>query len=240
MSHEPERDTRRYYDDFSVSYDERRDSPYHRMIDDLEAEIATPFASNAHVLELGCGTGLILSRLAAVASEAVGIDSSSAMVARARAKGLDARVADLRTLPFDDDVFDLTCSFKVLPHVPDVQAAIDEAVRVTRPGGHLVLELYNPQSLRFFVKRLVGPMPISKTRNEAHVYTRWDPPGRVKSLIPANTELFALYGLRIFTPFAAVHQTPLLGRALRVAERLASRSPLRRFGGFLVVVLRKS
>ncbi len=240
MPREPDQATKRYYDDFSATYDERRDSPYHRMIDELEVEIATPFARNARVLELGCGTGLILSRLQMVAEEAIGIDSSEAMVTRARAKGLDARIADLRALPFDDGVFDLSCSFKVLPHVPDARAAIEEAVRVTRTGGHLVLELYNAQSLRFLIKRLAGPRPISKTRNEAHVYTRWDSPGRLKSLMPPNTELVASYGLRVLTPFAGAHRVPLVGGALRVAERIASRSALRRFGGFLVVVVRKS
>ena len=40
--------------------------------------------------------------------------------------------------------------------------------------------------------------------------------------------------------FAGIHRAPLLGPSLRRAERLASRSPFRYFGGFLVMVLRKS
>lgn len=240
MSPERDQELRLYYDDFSASYDAGRDSPYHRWIDDLEIEIAAPFAQDARVLELGCGTGLILRRLAEIAREAVGVDLSHEMVARAREKGLDVRVADLRTLPFDDDSFDLTCSFKVLPHVPDVEAAVQEALRVTRTGGHLVLELYNPWSLRFLVKRLAGPGAITEVRTEADIYTRWDSPARLKSLIPTSTELVALHGLRVVTPFAAVHRAPFVGPTLRIAERLASRSRLRYFGGFLVLVLRKS
>lgn len=240
MADDPNRDLRRYYDDFSASYDRGRESPYHRMIDDLEIEIATPYARGARVLELGCGTGRLLMRLAELAEEAVGVDISEGMAAKPRARGLDVRIGDICALPFDDDAFDLTCSFKVLAHVQDVKAAIREAARVTRPGGHLVLELYNPWSLRFLAKRAAGPQSISENRTEADVFTRWDTPRALKSLIPANTKRVGVYGLRVLTPFAAVHRVPWLGSALRSAERIVSRSPLRYFGGFLVVVLRKS
>lgn len=240
MADPPNRDPRAYYDDFSESYDRGRASNYHRMVDDLEMGIAKPYAHGARVLELGCGTGLILSRLAELAEEAVGIDLSEGMAARARARGLDVRIADLCALPFEDDAFDLTCSFKVLAHVPDIQTAIVEAVRVTRPGGHLLLELYNPWSLRYLAKRAAGPQPIGERRTEADVYTRWDSPRTIPSLLPSNAELVDYRGVRVLTPFAAMHRIPVLGQGLRRAERLATRSALRYFGGFLIAVLRKS
>ena len=240
MSREPQIDARRYYDDFSVSYDANRSSPYHRMIDDLEVELSLPYAEGVRALEIGCGTGRILTRLARVAREAVGVDLSEGMAARAREKGLDVRIGDVRALPFDEGAFDLTCSFKVLAHVPAVEDAIAEAVRVTRSGGHLVLELYNPWSLRYLAKRVAGPRSISADRTEADVFTRWDSPRTARSLIPPHTELLDVRGLRVLTPFAELHRVPILGTGLRRAERLASNSPLRYFGGFLVLVLRKS
>ena len=240
MPADPHHDLRAYYDDFSDSYDRGRESPYHQMIDDLEIEIATPYARESRVLELGCGTGRILTRLSEVAKEAIGVDISEGMAERARARGLDVRIGDLCALPFDDDAFDLVCSFKVLAHIEDVQTAIREAVRVTRPGGHLLLELYNPWSLRYLAKRAGWPRKISDSRTEADVFTRWDSPRTLRSLIPVQAELVDVYGLRVLTPFAAVHRAPLLGPSLRRAERLASRSAWRYFGGFLVMVLRKS
>lgn len=237
----PEPDERRaYYDAVSASYDAKRESAYHRMIDDLEVEIVSPFAQGARVLELGCGTGAILARVGDFAAEALGVDSSPAMVARAEEKGLDARLADIHALPFEDDSFDLTYSFKVLAHVPGIEAAVREAVRVTRPGGHLVLELYNPWSLRFVAKRLAGPQEVTDLHTEADVYTRWDPPARARSLVPPNAELIHLRGIRVLTPIAALLDLPIVGPALRRAEQLAAGSPLRYFGGFLVLVLRKS
>ncbi|MBW2508011.1 MAG: class I SAM-dependent methyltransferase [Deltaproteobacteria bacterium] len=234
------RKLRSYYDDFSAYYDEGRESPYHQMIDDLEIEVATPYARGARVLELGCGTGRLLARLSEVAEEAVGLDLSEGMAAKARARGLRVRIGDLCALPFDDDAFDLVCSFKVLPHVENIHGALREAARVTRPRGYMLLELYNPWSLRFLAKKAVGPRRISDARTEADVFTRWDSPTKLWSLMPPNTEWIEVRGLRVLTPFAAAHRIPLFGTSLRKAERVASRSALRYFGGFLVLVLRKS
>lgn len=234
-----EEEVRRYYDDFSASYERERGHGYHQMVDELEAKIASRYARAARVLELGCGTGLILERVAGVAEKAVGVDLSEGMAQLARDRGLDVRTASVCDLPFEDDEFDLTYSFKVLAHVPDVGAAIREASRVTRPGGHLLLEFYNPWSLRYLAKRAVGPQPIADGRTEADISTRWDSPRSIRALLPPDLELVDFYGVRVLTPFASIHRLPGLGRGLRWAEGLAARSPLRYFGGFLIAVLRR-
>ncbi len=234
-------DPRAYYEDFSASYDRRRDSAYHRMLDELCIDIAAPYARGRRVLELGCGTGRILGPLSEIAAEAVGVDFAAGMIAKARSRGLDARHADLCALPFPDASFDLSCSFKVLPHVPDPRSAIEEAARVTRPGGHLLLEVYNPISFRYLAKRLGGARPVGDgARTEADVPTRWDTRGAAAALLPEGTPLLEHYGVRILTPFAAVHRVPILGDALRRAERAGMSSPLRGLGGFLVLLVRKA
>jgi len=240
MPERSDQNARRYYDDFSDEYERERGYGYHQMIDDLEVQVTAPYARGARVLELGCGTGLILARIADVADEAVGIDLSEGMAQLARDRGLDARIGSVCDLPFEDDEFDLTYSFKVLAHVPDIEAALREAVRVTRPGGHLLLEFYNPWSLRYLAKKVAGPQPISDDRTEADIFTRWDSPRAIPKLLPPNVELVDYHGVRVLTPFAAVHRIPWMARGLSPAERLAGRSPLRYFGGFLIAVLRKS
>lgn len=209
------------------------------MIDELELRIAAPYARDAEVLELGCGTGLILEKIAPIARRAVGIDFSEGMARRAAERGLDVRIADLYELPFEDDRFDLTYAFKVLAHVPDVDRALREAIRVTRPRGHLLVELYNPWSLRYLAKKIAGPRPIGNHRSEADVFTRWDSPRAIPKLLPSGVKLVDLHGIRVLTPFAALHGVPGLGPGLKRAELLASRSPFRYFGGFIVAVLRK-
>jgi len=240
MSDASEQRARRYYDDFSDSYERGRGYGYHQMIDDLEVEATAPYARDARVLELGCGTGLILARVAEVAKEAVGIDLSEGMAQQAKDRGLDVHIGSVCDLPFEDDRFDLTYSFKVLAHVPDIDAAVREAVRVTRPGGHLLLEFYNPWSLRYLAKKVAGPQPIGDSRTEADISTRWDSPRAIRGLLPPNVELVDYYGVRVLTPFAAVHRIPWVAHGLSRAELLASRSPLRYFGGFLIAVLQKT
>ena len=209
------------------------------MLDDIEVEIARPFAEGGRILELGCGTGLILQRLAPLASEAVGIDVSPGMIAKARERGLDVRVGSVTDLDLDDDSFDLVYSFKVLAHVRDIERALSEAVRVTRPGGHLLLELYNPWSLRYLAKRVARPGKISPHRTEAEMYTRWDSPRAVKRMLPFNVDLLGFRGVRVVTPAAYLHRVPALGPLLARAERAAADSPLSYFGGFLIAVLEK-
>lgn len=240
MGERTEQQARQYYDDFSHSYERERGHGYHRMIDELELEVTLPFARGARVLELGCGTGLILARVAEVAEEAVGIDLSEGMAQHARERGLDVQIGSVTDLPFEDDEFDLTYSFKVLAHVPDIDAALREAARVTRPGGHLLLEFYNPWSLRYLAKRVAGPQPIADNRTEADIPTRWDSPRAIEKLLPPNLELVDFYGVRVLTPAASAHRIPWVAPTLRRAEHRAARSSLRYFGGFLVAVLRKS
>jgi ubiquinone/menaquinone biosynthesis C-methylase UbiE len=240
MGEGSEHQARQYYDDFSHSYERERGHGYHQMIDDLELEVTAPYARGARVLELGCGTGLILARVAEVADKAVGIDLSEGMAQHARERGLDVHIGSVCDLPFDADEFDLTYSFKVLAHVPDIGTALREAARVTRPGGHLLLEFYNPWSLRYLAKKVAGPQPIGDDRTEADIPTRWDSPRAIQKLLPPNVELVDFYGVRVLTPVASAHRIPWVGPALSRAERFAARSPLRYFGGFLIAVLRKS
>jgi ubiquinone/menaquinone biosynthesis C-methylase UbiE len=228
-----------YYDDFSDSYERERGHGYHRMLDDLELRICAPLATGRRVLEVGCGTGLILRRIAQHADNAWGVDLSPGMVRVAKQRGLQVVLGSATDLPFADESFDLVCSFKVLAHVPDIGRALSEIARVTRPGGQMVLEFYNPLSLRYLAKRIAGPQPISAGRDESDVYTRWDPPHVLQRILPPNVELEGLRGVRVFTPAAFVHRLPFVSRALRVAEQVALDSPLRYFGGFTVAILRR-
>ena len=98
------------------------------------------------VLDVGCGVGhwsMVLASVLHGDVRVTGIDREPSWVdeagARARARGLEGRFiylpGEAQRLPFPDDSFDLTTCQTVLIHVPDPAAAIAEMVRVTRPGG---------------------------------------------------------------------------------------------------------
>jgi arsenite methyltransferase len=109
------------------------------------------------VLDLGCGRGAVLLIAAKFVphGSAVGVDiwradqtgnSMQATLANAHAEGVADRVElhtrDVTDLAFPDESFDLVVSNLAIHNLPDDdarRAAIDEAVRVLRPGGHVVI-----------------------------------------------------------------------------------------------------
>jgi ubiquinone/menaquinone biosynthesis C-methylase UbiE len=236
--------TRAYYDDFAARYEaERRPNRpdgYHALVDDLEVELVERYGAGGDVLECGVGTGLLLERMARFARSACGIDLSPGMLERAHARGLDVREASVTDIPFPAETFDVTCSFKVLAHVPAIGRALAEMARVTRPGGVVLAEFYNPLSVRGLVKRFGPAGAVSHARDESHVYTRFDAPWVIPRLLPPSLRLETARGVRIVTPAAVVMRVPLVREAVRLAERRLADTRAAIFGGFYVAVLRKS
>ncbi len=232
--------SRSYYDEFSSGYERHRHQGYHQFIDDLEVALSREHCQG-RVLEAGCGTGLILRRLAVDATEAIGLDLSAGMLAWARARGLKVLQGSVDAVPFPDDYFDAVVSFKVLAHVPTIAETVAELVRVTRPGGYLVLEFYNRHSLRHLIKVLKQPTRIGRSYTDADVYTRYDSLADVRSYLPAGkAELLRVHGVRVLTPSSHFHSVPVIKNLLTTAERFAASAPLlRHLGGFMVVVLRR-
>jgi ubiquinone/menaquinone biosynthesis C-methylase UbiE len=233
-------DNRAYYDDFAGWYERERHLPYHRMLDDLEVEIVERYARDKQVLEVGCGTGLILHRVAELAKDARGIDLSAGMLEKASARGLAVAQASATELPIATASVDVAYSFKVLAHIPDIAGAMREMARVVRPGGYVIAEFYNQRSIRRLVKALKPPTAVSDQTHDEHVYTRYDDATAIRSYLPPELEWVATRGIRVITPVAAVLRVPLLGAAVRWAEhRLADVPFVRDHGGFLVAICQR-
>lgn len=233
------KDNRSYYDEFAKVYENERHAGYHRVLDDLEFSVLAPYARDARVLEAGCGTGLILARAAQVAKEAVGVDLSPGMLELARERGLSVHEADVTRLPFPDASFDVVYSFKVLAHVEEIRAAVAELSRVTKPGGHLLLEFYNPTSLRGLIKKLKPATAIGQGTDDHQVFTRYDRLSEILSYAPPELDFVARHGLRIVSPTAQVYRAKPLARLFSALEHGLKSGPLAGFGGFLVVVFKK-
>lgn len=96
------------------------------------------------LLDVGCGAGhwgRILARRMAEGAALTGVDHEPAFLdaARADAPGESYRVGTAEDLPFDDDSFEVCTCQTVLIHVADAQAVVDEMLRVTKPGGLVLL-----------------------------------------------------------------------------------------------------
>lgn len=94
------------------------------------------------VLDVGCGTGVVTEEVAArTGGQVVGIDLDAAMVAYAQGRGgqADYRVGDAHDLPFDNAWFDVTVCHFLLMWCRNPGRAVQEMVRVTQPGGDILV-----------------------------------------------------------------------------------------------------
>jgi SAM-dependent methyltransferase len=137
---------------------------------------------DARIVEIGCGTGQMSLYLARADRTVVGCDLSrgalSLGASAARRWGVD-RVrfveCDLTNLPLSEGAFDVVYSSGVLHHTPDPRASFRAIVSAVRPGGMVVIGLYNlyariPLRLRRVVARLTNyrwiPFdPVLRERN---------------------------------------------------------------------------
>jgi 2-polyprenyl-6-hydroxyphenyl methylase/3-demethylubiquinone-9 3-methyltransferase len=132
------------------------------------------------LLELGCGYGRALGPMARSAGRSVGIDTSAASLRMATARLRGERschlvLADAGRLPFAGASFDLVVCIQNGVSALDVepQRLIDEALRVTRRGGRVLLSSYAERfwddRLRWFraqaARGLIGEIDEEKTRD---------------------------------------------------------------------------
>jgi ubiquinone/menaquinone biosynthesis C-methylase UbiE len=104
------------------------------------------------VLEIGVGLGADHQKFAETGAILDGIDLTQRAIDhtqhRLKLLGLTStlQVADAENLPFGDGAFDLVYSWGVLHHTPDTGKAIDEVLRVLKPGGVAKLMIYHKYS----------------------------------------------------------------------------------------------
>lgn len=145
----------------AAAYDAWFETPLGRALDLAESgalmTLAAPLPGE-HALDAGCGTGIYTRRLAERGLEVTGVDLDREMLAAARIKAPAAHLVegDVTSLPFEDASFDLVLSVTVLCFVPEPQRAVRELVRVTRPGGRVVLGELNRWSAWAAWRRIKG------------------------------------------------------------------------------------
>jgi SAM-dependent methyltransferase len=95
------------------------------------------------ILDVGCGVGRVVNRMAADGRWAVGADISEGFLTVARKGGGVFVLQPPTVLPFETACFDAVGSFLVLEHVPDPSGFVDEMVRVLKDNGKIVLACPN-------------------------------------------------------------------------------------------------
>lgn len=107
------------------------------------------------ILEVGTGLGIDFLQWVRAGARAYGVDLTEEAVTATRKllemNGLQAeevRTADAEDIPYPDHFFDLVYSWGVLNHTANIRRALEEVLRVTRPGGTCKIMLYNRYSMQ--------------------------------------------------------------------------------------------
>jgi len=133
------------------------------------------------ILDLGCGDGQLTQRIAATGAKVMGVDTSAAMVAAARALGVKAEEASAESLPFPDRAFDAVFSNAALHWVRDQDAMMAEVHRVLKPGGRFVAEMGghgNIAAIRVALMSVLGQHGYGDREDGVNYYATADGYGR--------------------------------------------------------------
>ena len=193
------------------------------------------------VLVDGCGVGTYLSRLGPLSGMAVGLDIELPRVQESREFTSNAFCAAGEFVPLTTDSFDLVFSHEVLEHVQDDQKAIQEMVRVLKPGGRIVLFCPNrgypfethghywKGKYHFGNTPLINWLPRTwrdKLAPHVKVYTRKDLAKLFEGLPVKFVERRTIFGAYD----NIIERRPRFGKILRSVLQALEKTPMQRLG----------
>jgi ubiquinone/menaquinone biosynthesis C-methylase UbiE len=141
------------FDDWPDRYEKWFTTPIGSLVKRVEWELIYDFlrpGPGEFILDAGCGIGIFTLDMISCGARVVGLDLSLSMIRRARQKAQNSRLqivsADIRNLPFPENIFDKSTSITTLEFIPDGPKAVQELFRVTRKGGIVVVATLNSLS----------------------------------------------------------------------------------------------
>lgn len=138
---ETKKESIRRYDKTVETYDRLYQDEQKRKFEAALETIEVP--ESEYVLDVGCGTGLLIEAVTKWGKQIVGVDSSKGMIERANRKGRGSPAcficADADYLPFTSEVFDLVFSFTVLQNLPYPNKTVEESCRVAKIRSTMIL-----------------------------------------------------------------------------------------------------
>ncbi len=122
---------------YDERYTEEQNTKYLASLENLDL-------LSCDVLDVGCGSGLFFSQVAAQASLVVGVDISRKLLLKAKERaGVFGNVlvlqADADHLPFKESAFDMVFAFTVLQNMPKPNETLNQLKRATKVGGRVVV-----------------------------------------------------------------------------------------------------
>jgi ubiquinone/menaquinone biosynthesis C-methylase UbiE len=196
-----------YDEKWSISFDDRC---INYAVERFNHAAGTPGPPYGEALELGCGTGFFMINLVlgGVIEHGHVTDLSQGMVdvalrnAETAGITLEGRMADAESIPYPDDSFDLVVGHAVLHHIPDLDVAMREVLRVLRPGGRFVFA-GEPTAQGDVVARKLSQLTWAATRRITHLpplRERWARPEEELDESSRAAALEAVVDIHTFDP----------------------------------------
>lgn len=152
----------------------KKDRIWQEQVDEMkdvflkETGQVADFYNNKTVIDIGAGHGVMTSKIAEIASLAIGVEISKA-VENAYANNTNPNVwylqADLQQLSFADHSFDSLYSSGVIHHTPNTEHSLSLIEKSLKPGGNICLWLYHPQksmlhNLSLQLRKITSRLPL--------------------------------------------------------------------------------
>ena len=204
----------------------------------------------ARILDIGCGLGVYVRKFREFSELVYGVDIDAKRLLEGSRTTPGLLLSASETLPFRDAAFDIVVLNEVIEHVRDDAATVREALRIIRPGGHIVIfapnRLYPFETHGIYLgdRFIFGNIPLinwlpDPLRNRlvphARAYTKRGIRRTYKNLAArVDVETYVYPGFDNI-----VARSKRLGRILRSALYRAERTPLKMFGLSHFVVLSK-
>lgn len=165
-------ETKELYNKIAKVYETEEVRRYLMKVESKEIEDFLP--QEGKVLDAGCGTGRYSIKMARSGCEVVGVDFSREMLkeAKKKSKGLKIKYkfGDIRKLNLKKNTFDHVICTLVLNHLKDWKKAVRQLVKVTKPGGSIVISNIHPER---FEGKIRGVFPFSKTGRKELWVEEW-------------------------------------------------------------------
>lgn len=133
-----EENTREIYNNIADHFDCTRSAIWKGVKNFLDS-----LTTNSNVLDAGCGNGKNMTYRTDLCF--MGIDFSEELIKICINKNLNVKIGDVKEIPHSDESFDSVISIAVIHHLPTKEKriqAINETLRVTKPGGRIMIQVW--------------------------------------------------------------------------------------------------
>lgn len=224
-----------------VAEAKRSEICYNLIIDLITNEISR--RERKKILDIGCGDGSFIIRFKKDC-EVFGVDISRRAIKIAKGAGIDAYTVDVsyEKLPFEDEYFDIVYMGDVIEHLVNPDFAINEAARVIKSNGFLVLSTPNLASWLNRLLLLLGMQPLFSEVSTIRNFGRL---GRSGSFPVGHLRLFTYDALKEFLTYYRFKIVNVVGtnyeglsKLLSKIDRIFSNFPS--LSSIVIVVARKN